>query len=39
MRNPATNVQEVIVPNAGHWLMDEAPAATIAAVKDFLVQH
>jgi pimeloyl-ACP methyl ester carboxylesterase len=36
MRNAATNVQEVIVPNAGHWLMDEAPAATIAAVKDFL---
>lgn len=36
MRNAATNVQEVIVPNAGHWLMDEAPAPTIAAVKDFL---
>jgi pimeloyl-ACP methyl ester carboxylesterase len=36
MRNAATNVQEVIVPNAGHWLMEEAPAATIAAVKDFL---
>ena len=39
MRNAATNVQEVIVPNAGHWLMDEAPAATIAAVKDFLAAH
>ncbi|MGL4963306.1 MAG: alpha/beta fold hydrolase [Inquilinus sp.] len=36
MRNAATNVQEVIVPNAGHWLMDEAPAPTIAAVRDFL---
>ena len=36
MRNAATNVQEVIVPNAGHWLMDEAPAPTIAAVQDFL---
>jgi pimeloyl-ACP methyl ester carboxylesterase len=36
MRNAATNVKEVVVPNAGHWLMDEAPAATIAAVKDFL---
>jgi len=36
MRNAATNVQEVVVPNAGHWLMEEAPAATIAAVKDFL---
>ena len=36
MRNAATDVKEVIVPNAGHWLMDEAPEATIAAVKDFL---
>jgi pimeloyl-ACP methyl ester carboxylesterase len=36
MRNAATNVQEVVVPNAGHWLMEEAPAATIAAVKGFL---
>jgi pimeloyl-ACP methyl ester carboxylesterase len=36
MRNAATNVKEVIVPNAGHWLMDEAPAPTIAAVKGFL---
>ena len=36
MRNAATNVQEVIVPNAGHWLMEEAPVATIAAVQDFL---
>jgi pimeloyl-ACP methyl ester carboxylesterase len=24
------------VPNAGHWLMEEAPAPTIAAVLDFL---
>src|SRR6266481_1781857 len=39
MRNAATNVQEVIVPNAGHWLMEEAPAATIAAVQDFLARH
>jgi pimeloyl-ACP methyl ester carboxylesterase len=35
MRNAATNVQEVIVPNAGHWLINEAPAPTITAVKDF----
>jgi pimeloyl-ACP methyl ester carboxylesterase len=39
MRNAAANVQEVIVPNAGHWLMEEAPAATIAAVQDFLAAH
>ncbi len=39
MRNAATSVQEVVIPNAGHWLMEEAPAATIAAVKDFLAAH
>jgi pimeloyl-ACP methyl ester carboxylesterase len=39
MRNAATDVREVIVPNAGHWLMEEAPAPTIAAVKDFLAAH
>jgi pimeloyl-ACP methyl ester carboxylesterase len=39
MRNAATNVREVVVPNAGHWLMEEAPAATIAAVQDFLAAH
>jgi pimeloyl-ACP methyl ester carboxylesterase len=39
MRNAATNVKEVVVPNAGHWLMEEAPTATIAAVKDFLAAH
>jgi len=25
MRNASTNVQELVVPNAGHWLMEEAP--------------
>lgn len=39
MRNAATNVQEVIVPNAGHWLMEEAPAPTIAAVQNFLAAN
>ena len=39
MRNAATNVKEVIVPNAGHWLMDEAPEPTIAAVQGFLQAH
>jgi hypothetical protein len=27
------------VPNAGHWLMEEAPAPTIAAVQHFLAAH
>jgi len=25
MRNAATNVQELVVPNAGHWLMRKRP--------------
>ena len=36
MRNAATDVTEVVIPNAGHWLMEEQPAATIAAVRSFL---
>ncbi|GFO61198.1 epoxide hydrolase [Geomonas silvestris] len=36
MRNAATDVTEVVVNNAGHWLMEEAPSATITAVRDFL---
>jgi pimeloyl-ACP methyl ester carboxylesterase len=39
MRNAATNVQKVVVPNAGHWLMEEAPAPTIAAVQNCLAAH
>lgn len=36
MRNAATNVTEVVIPDAGHWLMEEAPAATIDAVEVFV---
>ncbi|KIH81735.1 alpha/beta fold hydrolase [Pseudomonas batumici] len=36
MRNTATDVTEVVIPDAGHWLMEEAPAATIAAIKGFI---
>lgn len=36
MRNAATNVTELVVPNAGHWLMEEAPDSTIAAVHHFI---
>jgi pimeloyl-ACP methyl ester carboxylesterase len=38
MRAAATDVAEVVIPNAGHWLMEEQPAATIAAVRGFLAQ-
>jgi pimeloyl-ACP methyl ester carboxylesterase len=36
MRNAAVNVTEVVVPNAGHWLMQEQPSATMAAIRSFL---
>jgi len=36
MRNAATDVTEIVVPNAGHWLMEEAPSAVITAVRTFL---
>jgi len=36
MRAAATDVRELVIPNSGHWLMEEQPAATIAAVRAFL---
>jgi pimeloyl-ACP methyl ester carboxylesterase len=38
MRAAATNVQEGIVPNSGHWVMEENPEATIALVTAFLAK-
>jgi pimeloyl-ACP methyl ester carboxylesterase len=36
MREAATDVTEVVIPNSGHWLMEEEPDATVAAVAAFL---
>ncbi|HTO68150.1 MAG TPA: alpha/beta hydrolase [Bradyrhizobium sp.] len=36
MRNAATDVTEVVIPDAGHWLMEEQPAATMKAIRQFL---
>ena len=36
MRSAADHVTEVVIDNAGHWLMEEQPAATIAVVRAFL---
>jgi pimeloyl-ACP methyl ester carboxylesterase len=36
MRACATNVTEGVIPNSGHWIMEENPAATIKMVTDFL---
>jgi pimeloyl-ACP methyl ester carboxylesterase len=38
MRNAADNVTEVVIPGAGHWLMEEAPTATIQAIRNFIAQ-
>ncbi|MGO8920379.1 MAG: alpha/beta fold hydrolase [Stellaceae bacterium] len=36
MRAAATDVTEAVIVNSGHWLMEEQPAATIAAIRAFL---
>ena len=36
MRFAAEDVREAMVPNSGHWIMEENPAATIRLVRDFL---
>jgi len=39
MRAAADNVQEVVIANSGHWLMEEQPTTTIAAIRSFLVHQ
>jgi pimeloyl-ACP methyl ester carboxylesterase len=36
MRAAASNVTEGIIPNSGHWIMEENPTATVAVVSEFL---
>ncbi|MES3083449.1 alpha/beta fold hydrolase [Sphingomonas faeni] len=36
MRFAASDVTEGVIPDSGHWLMEEQPAATIAVVRGFL---
>ena len=36
MRAAATQVTQAVVPDAGHWLMEEQPAATVALIEAFL---
>jgi len=38
MRFAASNVTGGIVPNSGHWIMEENPQATIKLVTDFLAR-
>lgn len=36
MRSAADDVREVVIANSGHWLMEEQPTATVAAIRSFL---
>ena len=36
MREAASNVEEAIVPDCGHWIMEENPSATVKCVAEFL---
>jgi pimeloyl-ACP methyl ester carboxylesterase len=36
MKAAATNVQGAVVPDSGHWIMEENPTATIGLVRPFL---
>jgi pimeloyl-ACP methyl ester carboxylesterase len=37
-RVAASNVQEGVVPDSGHWIMEENPTATIALVRSFVAE-
>lgn len=36
MRFAADNVREAVVPDSGHWIMEENPTSTISIVREFL---
>lgn len=38
MRNAATNVEQAVVPGAGHWLMEESPNTTVDLIDNFLAK-
>ena len=39
LRFVATDVTALVIPDAGHWLMEEQPAKTVAAISAFLRQQ
>lgn len=39
MRAAATNVTEGVVPDSGHWIMEENPQATVRMVRGFLEKN
>ena len=36
MRLAASDVSEGVIPDSGHWIMEENPTATITLVRAFL---
>ncbi len=38
MRAAATDVRESVIPESGHWIMEENPQATITLVRGFLAE-
>ena len=36
LRYVAIDVTSVVIPDSGHWLIEEQPAAAIAAIRAFL---
>jgi pimeloyl-ACP methyl ester carboxylesterase len=36
LRFVASDVTGLVIADSGHWLMEEQPAATVAAIKAFL---
>ena len=36
MQFAASNVSEGVIPDSGHWIMEENPTATISMVRAFL---
>jgi pimeloyl-ACP methyl ester carboxylesterase len=36
MRAAASDVEDCVIPGSGHWLMEEQPADTVAAIRAFL---
>ena len=39
MRFAASNVEEGVIPESGHWIMEENPKATVALVRAFVDKH
>jgi pimeloyl-ACP methyl ester carboxylesterase len=35
LRFVATDVKPLVIPDAGHWLMEEQPVKTVAAIRGF----